>query len=49
MACFSCYNLLDSEVSEFAQWQALNERQKTRERDIARREKVLKYKGIFVY
>ena len=48
-SCFSRYNLLDSEVSEFAQWHALNERQKTRERDIARREKVLKYKGIFIY
>ena len=37
--------LLDSEVAAFAQWRAINEKQRDRQRDLARREKVQGYKG----
>lgn len=37
--------LSDSEVAAFAQWRAINEKQRDRQRDLARREKVQDYKG----
>ena len=40
---------LDSEVAAFAQWRAINEKQRDRQRDLLRREKVLSYKGNLFY
>ena len=41
--------LLASEVEEFAQWHAINEKQQVRGRDMSRRSTVRKYKGNFLY
>ena len=46
---FSIHNLYfsEKEVQQFAEWHALNERQAERERDLARKEKILYYQGNF--
>ena len=43
------YFMLDSEVTAFAEWQAVNSEQKQRARDGKRRSRVQSYKGIFSY
>ena len=44
---YKVYYLIESEVTEFAEWHAINENQSRRDRNSSRQRKIQRYKGIF--